>query len=52
MEHSSEMESDGVLLSAFPVVPASVPGKVIPRYLLDLLVFPLCWESSVLVQAW
>lgn len=31
VEQSSEMESDGTLLSAFLVVPASVWRRVIPR---------------------
>ena len=31
VEHSSEMESDRALLSAFPVVLASVQNRVIPR---------------------
>lgn len=48
-EHNSEMESDGAFLSVFPVVLASVQSRVIPRCPLDLLVFPLCWKSSILV---
>ena len=51
-ESSPEMESDGALLPAFPVVLASVQSRVIPTWPLDLLVFPLYWESSNLIQAW